>query len=248
MEIAINGTVFTLERIYSKNRNASIRLKGNRLILNIPSRWSARDKEKIGDNLLKRALRALEKGKWKPDNDKRTEFSDGQRLRVMGQEFEVLLSPSKRFAARASGSRIEVKVNENHPKKKSRTARLVRERIVKTIMPQLRQRVDLFNQAHFQARIAKICVRDNTSRWGSCSTDGSIYLSFRLLMMPLKIIDYVIVHELAHTKYRGHGKRFWALVKRALPDYEERKRWLRENESVMPEEQKIAGQQTLLDF
>ncbi len=65
-------------------------------------------------------------------------------------------------------------------------------------------------------------------RWGSCSTSGTVSFAWRLVMAPLGVVDYVVVHELAHLCEMNHSRRFWAVVADAMPDYEERRRWLRE--------------------
>ena len=65
-------------------------------------------------------------------------------------------------------------------------------------------------------------------RWGSCSTTGTVSFTWRLIMAPMDVIDYVVVHELAHRREMNHSVRFWALVVSVLPDYEERRRWLKE--------------------
>jgi predicted metal-dependent hydrolase len=65
-------------------------------------------------------------------------------------------------------------------------------------------------------------------RFGSCSPKNSLSFSWRLIMAPLQIIDYIVVHELAHIKEKSHSGRFWLYVERILPDYKTRKRWLKE--------------------
>lgn len=67
------------------------------------------------------------------------------------------------------------------------------------------------------------------TRWGSCSSLGNINLAWRLIMSPLEIIDYVIVHELAHLKQANHSQKFWNEVGFVLPDYKNRRNWLKEN-------------------
>lgn len=67
------------------------------------------------------------------------------------------------------------------------------------------------------------------TRWGSCASNGKINLTWRLVMAPLSILDYVVVHELAHLKVKNHSKTFWDLVKSHLPDYQSRRKWLKEN-------------------
>jgi predicted metal-dependent hydrolase len=75
-------------------------------------------------------------------------------------------------------------------------------------------------------RPKKIAVRDQSSRWGSCSTTGVLSFSWRLILAPERILDYVARHEVAHLREMNHGPRFWALVGNELPDMEEAKRWL----------------------
>ena len=65
------------------------------------------------------------------------------------------------------------------------------------------------------------------SRWGSCSADNRIALSWRLMMAPPAVIDYVVVHELAHIREKNHSPRFWSLVGNICPDYRKHRRWLR---------------------
>jgi predicted metal-dependent hydrolase len=72
-------------------------------------------------------------------------------------------------------------------------------------------------------------VKEQKLRWGSCTSMGIINLNWRLFLAPMRIIDYVIVHELAHLRYHNHSKDFWNLVRSIIPDYEERKEWLRVN-------------------
>lgn len=72
-------------------------------------------------------------------------------------------------------------------------------------------------------------VSSAEKRWGSCSGRGNINLSFHMMSFPMQIIDYVIVHELAHLHYMDHSKEFWGLVEKMMPDYKSRLKWLKEN-------------------
>ena len=69
---------------------------------------------------------------------------------------------------------------------------------------------------------------DSKGRWGSCHSSGVIRLNWRVVMLPPRIIDYVIVHELCHLKEMNHSKNFWALVKKFLPEYEVQKKAIKE--------------------
>ena len=66
-------------------------------------------------------------------------------------------------------------------------------------------------------------------QWGSCGPAGNLRFTWRLVMAPLPVIDYVVVHELVHLRFKRHGRRFWGKVKSILPDFRERREWLDEN-------------------
>lgn len=75
----------------------------------------------------------------------------------------------------------------------------------------------------------KIKLKEQKMRWGTCTNEGAIYLNWRIMMAPVPIIDYLLVHELAHIKYPNHSNDFWHFVKSVMSDYEQRKEWLRIN-------------------
>ena len=66
-------------------------------------------------------------------------------------------------------------------------------------------------------------------RWGSCSRDNRLSFSWRMIMAPLTIIDYILIHELAHIKEKNHSRRFWVYLESILPDYRRKRLWLKEN-------------------
>ena len=74
-----------------------------------------------------------------------------------------------------------------------------------------------------------ITIRDQKSRWGSCSSKGTLSFNYRLMMAPQKILDYVVVHELCHLTHMNHSPAFWSMVESILPDYKESKQWLNEH-------------------
>jgi len=75
----------------------------------------------------------------------------------------------------------------------------------------------------------QIEVRNQRTKWGSCSTSGTLGLNWRLMMAPRDIVDYVVIHELAHLREKNHTRRFWNIVREYEPDYEKHIDWLTEN-------------------
>jgi predicted metal-dependent hydrolase len=92
----------------------------------------------------------------------------------------------------------------------------------------LRQRVDFFSQ-EFNLLAKSVKITSAEKRWGSCSADDNLSFSFRLIMAPPDIIDYVIVHELMHIKEKNHSAAFWKLIETAIPEYKAHRRWLLDN-------------------
>jgi len=76
---------------------------------------------------------------------------------------------------------------------------------------------------------ATLRIADGSSRWGSCSRTGTVSISWRLMLAPFHVLDYVVVHELCHLRHLDHGPRFWAAVEALRPDWREAHDWLREH-------------------
>lgn len=77
----------------------------------------------------------------------------------------------------------------------------------------------------------KITIREQKTRWGSCSSAGSLNFNWKLILMPEEVLDYVVVHELAHRREMNHSKAFYKVVESVMPDYRVWQSWLREHEN-----------------
>lgn len=84
-----------------------------------------------------------------------------------------------------------------------------------------------FYAAKMQTQFTKLTVRDQKSRWGSCTSDGALSYSWRLILAPPFVLDYVAAHEVAHLREMNHGPRFWRLVLTQCADTREAKQWLK---------------------
>jgi len=96
----------------------------------------------------------------------------------------------------------------------------------------IHDRLQFFNE-YYHFHYHRVTLRDQKSRWGSCSRAGNLNFNWRLIMAPIEVIDFVVVHELCHLQEMNHSHRFWALVKERIPYHAEARKWLRQNHFLL---------------
>jgi len=87
--------------------------------------------------------------------------------------------------------------------------------------------------AQMNVKYSSIKIGSATHRWGSCSASGNLNFTWRLIMAPIEVVDYVIVHELTHITEKNHSSRFWAKVRTFAPDYKSQHKWLKNNDHLL---------------
>ncbi|HEX6441759.1 MAG TPA: SprT family zinc-dependent metalloprotease [Stellaceae bacterium] len=108
--------------------------------------------------------------------------------------------------------------------------RRVRDHLARLAGQEFARRARAF-AARIDKRVARVTVRDTTSRWGSCSAAGNLAFSWRLIMAPEPVVDYVVAHEVAHLAEMNHSPRFWRVVASLVPDHAAPRAWLRRHRS-----------------
>jgi len=221
-------------KIYWEHRNnvrASIGKKA--AILRMPARITADDQEKqvgwfrewVEEQFAKNSdlhIRFFGKG-----------YRDGDTIRVGAKTYLLKLnfSDRKTHSGKLKNGVINLDLSrgdqETHLQKSIK--HLLSRLVAKDFMPSITRKVNELNQIHFQKPIKSVSLKYNQTNWGSCSSKGNVNLSTRLLFAPEEVIDYVIIHELAHLTELNHSPRFWKLVSDAMPDYKEKEQWLKEH-------------------
>lgn len=115
------------------------------------------------------------------------------------------------------------------------TEKLTREKVIALAEEALKiipARVEYFAKV-IGVTYGKITIRNQKTRWGSCSSKGNLNFNCLLMLAPSEVLDYVVVHELCHRKQMNHSKAFWLEVEKVLPDYKEARKWLKEDGSQM---------------
>lgn len=113
-------------------------------------------------------------------------------------------------------------LGEAHPKPKSNIQKWYR----KEAKNYLSKRIDFLAQKH-NFKYNRLFVRDSQNKWGNCSKDKNISLNWRLIKVPVQVIDYVILHELCHTVILKHTQAFWLKLSTVCPNYNEQAEWLK---------------------
>lgn len=115
------------------------------------------------------------------------------------------------------------------------TEKLTREKVIALAEEALKvipERVEYFAKV-IGVTYGKITIRNQKTRWGSCSSKGNLNFNCLLMLAPPEVLDYVVVHELCHRKQMNHSKAFWLEVEKVLPDYKEARKWIKEEGSQM---------------
>lgn len=141
----------------------------------------------------------------------------GGRLEVEGQSLRLVAAPRRRVAL--IGGELHLPAG--------RPAGPELARFLKALARHRAEAAVTRHAAALERPLPPLTLRDTRSRWGSCTAEGRVMLSWRLVMAPPGILDYVAAHEVAHLVHLDHSPRFWALTGRLYPDWKAARRWLR---------------------
>ena len=196
--------------------------RDGRLIVRAPRRASSEDIEKL----------IAQKEKWirsKQELAKETYAAFKPREYVNGEEF--LFLGKKHTLEIVERSKPSLTLDETFrlsrsalPKAPQVFERWYRQQALKVFS----ERVEWYAKQHGYS-YAKIRISSAQTRWGSCSSRGTLSFTWRLVMAPVEVIDYLAVHELVHLKVKNHSKGYWSVVRSIMPDYQDRSNWLKQN-------------------
>ena len=158
-------------------------------------------------------------------NNTRSKFDDilhYQKFLLYGNKYSVLIDDVKRIE---TNDDFQIVVpNKTEPENILKSLKSWYKKIAKQI---LQDRL-AFVESRVKLKSKALRISDSKGKWGSCNSLGVICFNWRVVMLPPKIIDYVIVHELCHLVEMNHSKKFWSLVERFLPNYQELKKQIKE--------------------
>jgi predicted metal-dependent hydrolase len=236
--VEIEDRKIPVQIIATRNRHAYARVRDGSLIISLPSSMREDSANRIAMGLYNRMKKAIEKKpeRYLYNRSEDIKFRDGQTISILGREFNFRISyAGTRARTSVNGNSVVIRLPESLDaiQKEKAVSYLAIRAISRNVMADVESMVNGINSRHFRSRIGNVRLMNASTRWGSCSLrrnrDPRIMLNSRLLFMPEQCLEYVIVHELAHTKVPKHTDQFWAIVSGIMPDYKERIKLLREN-------------------
>jgi predicted metal-dependent hydrolase len=204
--------------IRSKRKTLSLQINSNaELIVRAPNRLSVK---KI-DQFIDEKSNWIEKKSTSIDAKKPQKHSyiEAEKFLYLGIEYPLNINTSHTKGLSFDGKMFSLNVGGE-----KEFLTWYKAAFKKVALPRLDYYADLYQLNYQQVRL-----KTQKTLWGSCSGVNNINLNYLLIMAPMSVIDYVIVHELAHTKIKNHSKDFWQLVESILPKYKASKSWLKNN-------------------
>lgn len=151
------------------------------------------------------------------------EFEPGEEFPYLGNQLEIVVE--QRSTSKVDDS--EFRLAKHHVEQTS-IQRALETLYQREARDHFEDRADHFAE-QIDVEYDKIEIRNQRTKWGSCSTTGTLGLNWRLMMAPPEVIDYIVIHEIAHLRESNHGSEFWSLVAEYDPEYEKHAEWLSEN-------------------
>lgn len=155
------------------------------------------------------------------------EFEPGETFPYLGDQLVIVVE--QRSSSEVVDS--EFRLAEHHVEQTS-IQRALETLYRREARNHLEKRADHFAD-QMNVEYDKIEIRNQRTKWGSCSTTGTLGLNWRLMMAPPEVIDYIVIHELAHLRESNHSSEFWSLVAEFDPEYKEKAEWLEQNSAKL---------------
>lgn len=217
---------------YESRRSARVSIGKKGIIIRIPRGISNAEKSNYIENFK---LWAEKKLLQRPEliAEEKKDYYSGKVIAIREKSFvlELKFTDANSCKAKLKENSITLHLSTRWSEDQLEKAipQLISKCVAKEFHGWVKQRLHYLNTMHFPQRMFKtLNLKYTNSRWGSCSSSGNISISTRLLLAPDHVVDYVLIHELAHLLVQNHSQRFWNTVALAMPDYEKSERWLKE--------------------
>lgn len=151
---------------------------------------------------------------------------EGVRIPVEGRPVPIRVHEAARRMCRVNEDSVDLYLTDPGDEDAARAA--IRSALSRLALVRIRQRLEYYAPG-IGVTFGRVAIRDQRSRWGSCSAKHNLNFNWKLIMAPPEALDYVVIHELCHLIEFNHSPRFWALVQAQMPEYAAWKKWLKQH-------------------
>jgi predicted metal-dependent hydrolase len=231
--IDVRGENVPVRILFEMRFNNRVTVNKNGILIRISDRLLREEQRKNIDSLLKWAKEKLGDKPELLETLPQRRYVNGEVLKVGDYEFVISILPHSmaKSSAKIFRNNIVLSIAKGLTKEAEANAcsYLVAKCLCKFFQPLISERIYELNERYFKKDVKSIKMKYATSFWGHCSRNGNIVISVRLLFAPPRMVDYVLIHELAHLVHHDHSSRFWKVVEQVMPDYRLAEKHLKEN-------------------
>ncbi|WP_333861147.1 M48 family metallopeptidase [Clostridium sp.] len=224
---------YTVVRKNKKNISIKIDEKG-KVIINAPYYINYKSIEEVVKNKMPWILKNVNIVKERIQDVKFRDISQGKKILWLGRYLNIkkYIVDSGKYYIRICKDNFQIFGSEILLEDEAKVKDIIYKFYRKKAELIFKHKVDVYSKK-LRVSPQNITVRCQKTLWGSCYSNGNINLNCRLLMSPVEIIEYIVVHELCHLVYMNHSKDYWKLVESQIPDYAVRREWLKDNGYIL---------------
>ncbi len=214
--------------IRSRRRTLGLQINSDAsLIVRAPQRASLGDIQRVVQEKLSWINKKQQQARQRQAQRAQRHFNEGEEFLYLGQRYKLLVSSEAETPLSFTEDGFQLS-SKHHPQARSRFIAWYKQQAFAIISQRVRLYADQAGLTHSRVKISSA-----KKQWGSCNTQGVLNFSWRVIMAPIMVVDYVVAHELAHLVHHNHSKRFWNKVGTIFPPYREAKAWLRQNHHLL---------------
>lgn len=154
----------------------------------------------------------------------------GSRICVEGVGRELVLEKGDRVSLKMDENRCVLRLRD--PENEDAVRQALKQALSRLALTRIREKLEIYGPG-IGVNYGRVAIRDQKSRWGSCSAKHNLNFNWKLIMAPPQALEYVVIHELCHLIEFNHSRRFWSLVEERMPEYESWKKWLKNHGSEL---------------
>lgn len=205
----------------------------NRVIVSVPAQLSQKKVYQIVEEKSEWIRKKMQANRQKSPVGPSRQFRSGEKLLFLGEDFTLQLEKGLSDLVDVMGRNIYVRLRSGPEHSQPG---VIRRHLIRWYAARALEIIEK-KVEHYRGLVGagprSVTIKALKSRWGSCSSRGSISLAWNIVMAPEPVVDYLVVHELCHLVHHNHSPEYWDLVSSVLPDHRERRKWLRVNGDLL---------------